>query len=554
MASAALILLVNFLFAGFVRNEKTLYAWDHVAYWSMSRNLAQDFQRAPAEAISETAASIWRDEINLLPSVLPALVMVPAGESRTAFILALLDLYSIPALLLGFLLFLRLSGEKPGSGLLFWIAAVLLIPAFWQPLSLGYPGSGGMILAFLILSLAWSCRESAGDDESSQDRLRLLAMGLLLAFLTLFRRWWAFWSLSFCLVWAGELLIRAVIEFPENRAGAKILIRRMLSLGLSVFVFLLLIGGPRILAVARTDYAGKFVHYKGHHGIAGAFSLLRDEFGLLGILILAVAWLMLLIDRKWRSKALFLTIHSLLIAGLFFRVQDPSPQHWYLLMPAFLLVAAAGWQLLTRRLRGQLSRTVPTLVISTGILLSGLSLGLPFPGGRLGPRLRIHPAQRSDIDEIRRLMAFLDEREEAEPGWIYVLAGTGDLPESGLAFINLSLGEHFRSPAFILQTQQVDLRDGFPRGLFRARYVLVPKPPQYRGRTQRVIQLPAEDFDEKTGIASAFAAVGREFQLQNGLKVQVFERIRPNSEKEIETLSRRLRSFYPDTPKVWQYF
>jgi len=544
-----LVLVLNILLVSFIQKEKTLYAWDHVAYWSMSLNLARDFREQPRAAISEVATSLWKDEINLLPSVLPALAINPSSTTRRAYLLAILNLYSIPALICGFFVLTNISGTRRVSDLALWCCAVLLLPAFWQPLSVGYPGSGGMILAFLVLTLAWS----GAKEKRDLDIPRLVAMGLLLATLTLFRRWWAFWTLSFCVVWAAELLFRAALQFSSDRAQAGISVKRLTILGTSVIAFLLLLGGPRMLTIAHTDYAGQFSHYKIHHGLQGACALLKGEIGLLVLLMLFAAWLLLLSEPRWKSKAFFISIHSLMTAGLFSRVQDPSPQHWYLLMPGILLILAAGAQVAMNRLRPQHSRFFFAGICLAGVLISGSVFGLRLPGVRLAPRIRIKPTHRTDLQEIRNLMTFLDEREATRTGWIYVLSGTGKLPESGLAFINLSLGSNYRCPAWILETQQVDLRDGFPRGIFLARYLLVPRPAQYRGTTQRVIQLPAEDFQNGTGVASAFSAIGKKFYLEGGIEVQVFERVRPNSQDEIDGLSHRLRSYYPDHPMVWRY-
>jgi len=534
---------LNLFWFHFVARERALYAWDHVAHWSMSLSLARDLREDPGGAVSGIAASVWRDELNLLPAVLPALVLLQAGNSRGAFILSILDLYSIPALILGLLLLFRWTGKDSGAGMS-WLISILLLPAFWQPLSLGYPGSGGLPLAFLVLGLG--LRDLSGDTEASSGWPRLPALAFLLALLTLFRRWWAFWSLSFCLVWAGAMLFRAWREREERR----LLLQQLMLTGSATLLFLLIIGGPRILKIVQTDYAGRFIHYKGHEGLAGAFVLLKTEFGVLGLSVFLLSWLILLRDRKWRPRALFLGVHSFLTAALFFRVQDPSPQHWYLLMPALLLIPAAALESL--RSRPVFFRAMAAIYCVIGLLLGSIVFtGRPAAARGLGPELRISPARRGDLQEIRRLMAFLDEREALQPGWIYVLSGTGILPDSGLAYINLSLGSHYRSPPRILTTQQVDLRDGFPRGLFQARYILVPEPPQYRGTTQRIIEFPAEDFRRGQGIAKAFSAVGSDFILDGGVHVRVFERIRPNTREEMEKLAERLRSCYPEHPEVW---
>jgi hypothetical protein len=57
--------------------------------------------------------------------------------------------------------------------------------------------------------------------------------------------------------------------------------------------------------------------------------------------------------------------------------------------------------------------------------------------GELAPDFRIRPAVRHDLDEVRRLLAHLDQRLAVAPGWVYVIAVHGPLTDTGLGFANL---------------------------------------------------------------------------------------------------------------------
>jgi len=546
---AGLVILSNIFWAGFVARENTLYAWDHVAYWAMTRSLACDFAHDIGGTAGEVLHSIWNDELNLLPSLAPALIMDFLGSGRVIYILSILNLYCIPALILGFFCF-RTYFSLDGRYVFWaWISAVLLLPALFQPLSLGYVGSGGLLPAFGILWL--------GRRDSSEKRLsvlRILSLGFLLALLTLFRRWWAFWSLSYCIVWGADRLIEAGISF-KDRSRLKGILIEVFSTGLATVGILLAFGGPRVLTIAATDYAGRFVHYQGHPGFAGEISLLISRFGIFPLLIIVCGMFLLPRNPEQARRVVFLCSHLGLTWLFFRRVQLPSPQHWYLLMPGMLLLLAFSLQSGVIAVGGALRKPVLWAVPLLGVLFTGLvyspvsSEGIPW-----APRFRIRPARRNDLEQIKRMMEFLDSRLDVRDGWIYVLSASGELPESGLAFINLSLGTAFRSPQRILQTRQIDLRDGFPVGLFQAAYVIVPEPALYRGdgATQQIVRIPTEDFQKKEGVARAFSPIGPEFQIDGGIRVRVWERVRPNTHAEIEELSQRLKVLYPNHPEVWK--
>ena len=104
--------VVNLFWSGFVERERTLYAWDHVAYWSLTASLAEDLRTNPVAALANVGRSLAGDELNLLPSMPLAPSLALFGNSRRTWILTVLNIYMMPALLLG-LWVVRRWGENP---------------------------------------------------------------------------------------------------------------------------------------------------------------------------------------------------------------------------------------------------------------------------------------------------------------------------------------------------------------------------------------------------------------------------------------------------------
>jgi hypothetical protein len=175
--------------------------------------------RSPWGAAVEISASVNR-ELNLLPS-LPLAPVVGLGRgTRLAYLLAVINVYALPALLLLVAVVARLAGERRLTWFSGWgvAAAVLLLPSWWQPVALGYLDVGGLAIAALVL-LAWRAAEDGRDSL-----VPWLAMGFSLALLAIFRRWWAFWSVSWCAVIALEATWLLVAERPRPgalRGGAE---------------------------------------------------------------------------------------------------------------------------------------------------------------------------------------------------------------------------------------------------------------------------------------------------------------------------------------------
>jgi hypothetical protein len=166
----------------------------------------------------------------------------------------------------------------------------------------------------------------------------------------------------------------------------------------------------------------------------------------------------------------------------------------------------------------------------------------------------VRPQHRGDLAEVQRLLSFLDDRTEGAPAPIYVIGCSGTLSDQTLAFANRSLGTDFRSVEEILSSASIDRRDGFPSGLLRAVYVVVPQPAQInmRPEDQQVVLLPTRSFAEGTDIARAFQRLPEEFQFEDGVRVWVFERVRSHLASEVEEFSELLRQRYPDRPDIYQ--
>jgi hypothetical protein len=209
-----------------------------------------------------------------------------------------------------------------------------------------------------------------------------------------------------------------------------------------------------------------------------------------------------------------------------------------------------------------LRRPIPRAVWIAAATLAGLAVSATVlsdrpgdgPWGRLAPGFRIRPAVRHDLDEVRRLLAHLDQRLAVAPGWVYVLAVRGPVTDTGLGFANLSLGTEFTSPGFVLSSAHVDRRDGFPDNLLQARYIVLPEPIQAPEPPvhARVAAEPARCLLDGEGIGRAFRRGREVFVFEGGVRASIWDLVRPLTADDVAVLSARLRAYYPDRPDIWQ--
>jgi len=545
---AVMIVALTLYTVWFARTEQTLYHADQVTYWSFSRSLADLARHDPIEAVRSVVRSVAEDDVNLLPAVPISLAMLIFGGSRTVYLLAVMLVYgSATAAALVFAL--RRVGARPPP----WAVplAFALLATVWQPVFIGYLGLGGVALALVVLGLVI-------PDMTAPARTRtLLVAGCVLGVLVLFRRWWGIWGVALLIVLLIDAGWRYLRSDDRGVKGLREAFRTFFFVSLGSGLTVIALAAPVLVHKLRTDYADRFSAYT-HESVAARWASVVDHFGLLGLLAVAAGGVLLAAKLKRPGPGVFLLAHLAATFVVMTRIQDHTPQHWWLYAAQALLVV--GWAL---------SRVTPDLPARWGfwVLASSAAAGVLltasvfFPAGpanraTLGPLVPadvIRPTIRHDLGEIDRMLGYLDRGIGSSGAKLYVLASSPTLSDHVLAFSNISLNAAHRSPAAILQATHVDRWHGFPRGLLAADVVLVADPIQLhlRPEFQRVVAEPAKSFLEGTDVALAFDRLPEVFELDGGVLVRVFLRLRPNTPEEISALSDRLRRFYPDRPDIY---
>lgn len=542
----------------FAGAERTLYHADQLAYWTLASGLADELTSHPWEAVRAVSSSVATADVSLLPAVPVALAMAALGTGRLAYLIAVLVVYGV-AVVLALVLALgavdRTSlRHSPWTIPLAAGISLLLLPALWQPVFIGYLDLGGVAICLVVLALYLR------HDGPPISVAELALIGLLVALLALFRRWYTVWSLAFCGVVVAEAALGSWRRRSLGWREALLPLRAPLVVGLAAVATVGILAPSVVATRLGSGYADRFAAYgRSDSMIAHAGSAIA-QYGLLALslALLGAGWLWLRADSR-RAGAV-LSGQLALTWLLMTRLQHHSPQHWYLYSAGLLmLLGLPAARLLSEPSRPGLRAAAATCALAVAVTVS---LGTLWPGAEpaavaLEPwtsARHVRPLVRSDLDEVVRLLHTLDRLQAEQPGWIYVLASSDVLSDQALAFANRSLGAEFAAAGRILQAAHVDLRDGFPAMLLEADWVVVGRPVQTHlaPESQQVVVVPAERFLEGRGIAAAFERVPAGFALEGGVSAEIYRRMRPIAPDELADLSDRLRARYPDRPHIWQ--
>ncbi len=142
--------------------------------------------------------SVRESDYNVLPVLFLMPFRVAFGAGRLPYILSIAVIYAFPLLALFPVLVSRIAGDEEVPGAfdagaiqLLAITALAAIPLLWTPILLGLPDAGGLLILSIVLLLYFRA------DLAEQKLGSLVVLGFLLAFLILFRRWYAYWVLGF---------------------------------------------------------------------------------------------------------------------------------------------------------------------------------------------------------------------------------------------------------------------------------------------------------------------------------------------------------------------
>jgi hypothetical protein len=572
-AVASVAIGANILVWAFVRRERTLHSWDALQYWNLAAELSGALRRDPLLALGQVLGSLRTDDYNLLPALPPALLMTVLGTSRLTYLLCLTNLYVLPAILCMALLARRIARQLRVAPATPIVAALYLglCPALWMGVLQGCPDVGGLLLVCPALGLLLD------RPLRDQPHRSLALLGLLLALLVLFRRWYGYWVASFLAIAAADTLWATWRGDRRWRAWTSSL-GRLLLLAASLAAVLLVAAWPQPRTMLITDYAAQYVAYRPRGGGGGSLAAnLRKlwcvyggavSLGVLGALLWGF------VRRARRRVTLVVGSQLLLALVLFARTNDlGSPQHQCLVLASMVV-------LLTLSINDGLAsgsgvaRRAAAVGAGGLVLLGGLGTlwvfwppverdcATPCPApttcaqrvwNGIVSGACFRPQRRGDIAELERLVAALPPLL-APADRLYVLASGTLFNGEMVRLAHLSLGPAVDLSRRTARTHEVDRRDGFPSRLLDTDLVLVADPVQLhlRAEEQSVVSIPAGHLLSGRGVGAAFDRLSPLFRLAHGVRVHLFRRRRAPTPAEIQVLSEELRQAHPDTPFVYQ--
>jgi len=552
--SLLLLGLVIALAVSYVSHERYIYFWDSANYFNYFSELGHKLTVMPLNAIDGIFVSIRKADYNL-SGVVPILPFYYVfGPGRMSYIGAIAVTYVFPLILFFPFLMRTIEGRRSkesGRDVLLFVLLTLsiaLMPQMWVPVFLGYIDVAGVLIIFCIFYLYFRV------EFNLQPTRWLVAIGGLLSLLVIVRRWYAYWVVGFFLAVTVQHAFEMAASDNRKKSG-RIFLKNIavvgLTSGLTFFVLATQIG----IRMLKTNYADIYSAYKSEGGFSVQIVRFVDHFGWFALTLVAAGIVAGFALKPLRKQTLFLTVLFATTLLIFLRTQDLDYQHYNWIIPIFAGFAGIFLVELYKWLQRPVWRAG---IVAAFVLLWAANFAVVFvpkaeqplaPAKILLSTTRLPPKVRNDVAEIERLLTTLNTELRSPDSKAYILSSSLSLNSGLLHTASYAFGPELRPVRQnLLQTNNVDKRDGFPFQMYSADLVVVADPVGYhlRPEDQKVVGILAGYILSGTSIGAAYTRLPYEFKLDEGYRVYLYRKNRGFQPDELMQVSDQFVALYPD--------
>ncbi len=511
--------LLNIVAVAYMNNSSIIYFWDNVGYWDRSVELAAALSKDVFAALGDVVQSIGVDDYNKVAALPFAIIALIFGESRLTFVLGIVNLCVLPSVIVLYQIARELCDmyadednflQKYKPYFLCGVT-VLAFPMLLYLALLGFVDAGGVLIILVIIKLYIRGRYD---------------YAWLIVLLMLYRRWYAFFALSF-------LAAGAIVAIARRRDIAS-----MLLLPLRVGLLLLFFFQSFVTNILLRNYAADYSVYS--LGMDLDILLFTRYFGLAAILFAVVAIVYMIKDRLAQT----LMLQLILCFAAFTYVQTHGQQHLLMYLPSLAILL----MLALIRCRN-IGVYVCAAVFAAAITVNAY-VDKPQPENILNlqnlspiPAFSITPPTRPDTDSLLALGAYLDGLCARDKKRACIIASSFVLNESILKHVEPSLNLPRKNRDYIAFLPS-SWSEGETMSLYYVDYIVVCSPAQTHLPNQYIFSTIAESFISGRDISNAFTQIAA-FTLADDVTAAVYKKHRGISGAEQSAFEQRLAQAKP---------
>lgn len=530
----------------YISLEQNVYFWDYARAWRLYLQSGQLLSQGFFVFLQETGSSIYSQDYNNLSSalLLPFYFVMPQGDNRFTFILAISLVYLIPTAWLICRL-IRQNTTNFGTQewlLCFWLT-MSFVP-FWKPIMRGYTDIAGMLPVLFCFFYIFQ------HDLSAKISLKsILVVGLSLWVSFVLRRWYAYTAIAMYLIlpfvslWGSNSLLklkeRVKVSLINYGGAASV-----------TFICIFIFQQYLFQSIMYNDYKEAYSAYRFSWQVN--IEQATSYFGYLFIVIGTLSWVLSVLFVPQSRRLLISTAAIGIVSYIgFYRSASPDMHHFipmgvWLLLP--ILVCLLNY-----------SRSISSNIFKNGLLIFVLAISFLLQANTLFPAsFSLHtyllpgtayPLHLDKYDNYTKLADFLQMnllKENKNTAYFSIVSADFNLNYSIFSRVApSSLIDH------MIINPDIDLRDGLPIDTFYAKYLVTTYPAgTLLPSGQENIKIISSLLLKREGIGQHYQEVAR-FKIDGGADAIVYEKISPISRENAIHYIEQFLPFYPKWEKTY---
>lgn len=520
----AISIIVMYLFYLIsIMTRKFIYYWDFSCYYNIQAEIESAFNTNIFKGLRHLVGSTWAGEYGSFLCFFPEVIFNFTNKTMDSYLLSNALLFT-PYLIITFSIVLKklISVFKIKKDNIFYITGLivfLLFPIVHSTFIYGQPDVFGLSFIFLVIAL------TIDYDFYKIDYERLVFIGILSFFLIIARRWYMYFVLVYFLCYGLYLLINNIKNKKRNITILKHLIYYALVVGVSFGIILF----PLFKKILLNGYS---YEYYMNGGFPGELESQLHHLGYFGLLIIIIGVIYGVINKKYRNYSILLTIEYFLIIFLFTRMQNMGLHHSLLLVPIYIYFILMFILLIIDKNY--------LVIITILLLIVNFGFGVFNTNSKIFTDVSLKVPNQEDYEEIKEVGNWLKDNLKDDDAYMITHNNMYN-PDKfrNLYLPDTSIKDHLAYGSAIIGTHE------FPIELFTSKYIITTNPFEsvsIEGRYNKVFN----DLLNK----NVFKNV-KEFDMHNGYKILIYERIENVSQEEINMYKEELKDLSKDYPHLY---
>lgn len=533
-----------------MRDER-IVNWDNGFYWIKSLNFSEVLFSDPASALKQIYESIdLTDYSDVVPAIMSIPFLLMGRYSYDLYRLQLFLMFQIPVYILMTdiinRILKRLNIRAFKYSYLITMFFCVAVSFLYIPTVYGLFDIADLVIACAIILLLLEfdyCKFSLKDD---------LLLSLLFLALLFIRRHFSFFALGYFACFMLAQLIR-VIRSRKQELLLGYVKNSCVVGGICVSVLVVFFRNYLIRTLGN-NYSVQYAAWS-NGTITSKYITTCKWMGMLIIGLCIVGCVAFLIKKQY-NLAFVEMVSTVFIMYLFFRIQSPSPQHYYNFSPQVLIMMCTGLFFILDLIKNRKLRYVGAGI--EAIIMGALFAHGMIPSVDLSNSLYLfssfnyQPEVRNDFETIGQILEETQELANEKEAEVYCVASSGIINDDILK--NYNLPEETDALPELNRTYNSDLANGFPTEFLTSDIIIATNPSQLHMNKdgQRIVWVLNEMILDEDGVFSDNFKIVKTYTIEDDVEVMIYQKIKDLTKEDYDYLIETFNEWYSDYPELFE--